>query len=130
MISGGRDATFVRKLMQTIGLVASTVFLLLVPGADSAVIAVVLTCCAMGMLAFCYSGADPTVMEVAPRFSGSIAGMVGTIGNLPGIIAIPLIGWMVDTTGSYSSGFILAAVINVIGVIIWLAFGTARKIIE
>lgn len=130
MIRLGRDVTFVRKLMQSIGLLGSTVFLVLVPFAGSAIAAAALTCAAMGMLAFCYSGADPTVMEVAPRYAGSITGLVGTIGNLPGIIAIPLIGWIVDSTGSYSSGFVLAAVINVIGIIVWLAFGTARRVLD
>ncbi|MBT8078209.1 MAG: MFS transporter, partial [Gammaproteobacteria bacterium] len=130
MIRLGRDVTYVRKLMQSIGLLGSTVFLLLVPFAGSALTAVTLTCLAMGMLAFCYSGADPTVMEVAPRYSGSITGLVGTIGNLPGIIAIPLIGLIVDSTGSYSSGFVLAAAINVVGIVVWLKFGTARKIID
>ncbi len=69
-------------------------------------------------------------MEVAPRYSGSVTGLVGTLGNLPGIIAIPMIGWLVDTTGSYSAGFVLAAAVNVVGTVVWLAFGNARKVVD
>jgi nitrate/nitrite transporter NarK len=83
----------------------------------------------MAFLASCYSGADPTVMELAPNHRGFVTGLVGTLGNLPGIIAIPLIGWLVDTTGSFSWGFITAAVFNLIAVIVWLLYGTGRRVI-
>jgi ACS family sodium-dependent inorganic phosphate cotransporter len=130
LISGGRNIDFVRKLMQVIGLGGAMIFLALIPFANSALMALLATCCAMGALACCYSGADPTVMEIAPRYRGFLTGLVGTLGNLPGIIAIPLIGWLVDTTGSYNTGFIVAAAINMVGIIVWLAFGTGRKVID
>ena len=126
----GKDIDFVRRLMQVLGLGGAMAFLLLVPFADSSTLALAVTCAAMGFLAFCYSGADPAVMEVAPRYRAFVTGFVGTIGNVPGIIAIPMIGWLVDTTGSYSWGFITAAVINVIGIAVWLFYGTGRKVID
>jgi ACS family sodium-dependent inorganic phosphate cotransporter len=130
LISGGRNIDFVRKLMQVIGLGGAMIFLALIPFANSALMALLATSSAMGALACCYSGADPTVMEIAPRYRGFLTGLVGTLGNLPGIIAIPLIGWLVDTTGSYNTGFIVAAAINMVGIIVWLAFGTGRKVID
>jgi ACS family sodium-dependent inorganic phosphate cotransporter len=130
LLSRGRDLDFVRKLMQCIGLGGAMAFLLLIPLATSATMALVATCCAMGALAACYSGADPTVMELAPRYRGFLTGVVGTVANLPGIIAIPMIGWLVDTTGSYSWGFISAAILNVLGIAVWLLFGTGRKVID
>ena len=130
MLTRGKDLDFVRKFMQVLGLGGAMVFLLLVPLADSRTMALIVTCCAMGFLAFCYSGADPTVMEIAPRHRGFVTGFVGTVGNLPGIIAIPMIGWLVDTTGSYSWGFITAAALNVVGIIVWLLYGTGRKVID
>jgi ACS family sodium-dependent inorganic phosphate cotransporter len=130
MLARGRDLDFVRKLMQVLGLAGAMVFLLLVPLADSGLMALVFTCSAMGFLAFCYSGADPTVMEIAPKYSGFITGFVGTVASIPGIVAIPLIGWLVDTTGSYSWGFITAAALNVVGIVVWLLYGTGRKVID
>ena len=126
----GRDIGGVRKLMQVIGLGGAMVFLMLVPFANTSLAALVAICCAMGALAFCYSGADLTVMEIAPRYRGFLSGLVGTVGNTPGIIAIPLIGWLVDLTGSYNWGFITAAVINLVGIVVWLAFGKAHKVID
>ena len=129
LLRKGRDIDFVRKLMQTTGLLGACSFLLLIPFANSAGMALMATCLAMAFLASCYSGADPTVMELAPNHRGFVTGLVGTLGNLPGIIAIPLIGWLVDTTGSFSWGFITAAVFNLIAVIVWLLYGTGRRVI-
>jgi ACS family sodium-dependent inorganic phosphate cotransporter len=130
LLARGRDLDFVRKLMQVIGLGGSMVFLALIPLAGTPVLALLATCAAMAALAACYSGADPTVLELAPRYRGFLTGVVGTVGNLPGIIAIPMIGWLVDTTGSYSWGFISAALLNIVGIIVWLMFGTGRKVVD
>jgi ACS family sodium-dependent inorganic phosphate cotransporter len=130
LLARGRDLDFVRKLMQVIGLGGAMVFLALIPFAASPAMALFATCGAMAALAACYSGADPTVLELAPRYRGFLTGVVGTIGNIPGVIAIPMIGWLVDTTGSYSWGFITAAMLNVFGIVVWLIFGTGRKVID
>ena len=130
LLARGRDLDFVRKLMQVIGLGGSMLFLALIPLANSPTMALLATCGAMAALAACYSGADPTVLELAPRYRGFLTGVVGTVGNIPGVVAIPLIGWLVDTTGSYSWGFISAAMLNVVGIVIWLLYGTGRKVID
>ncbi|MFK7732189.1 MAG: MFS transporter [Pseudomonadales bacterium] len=130
MLKKGRDIDSVRRLMQLIGLGGSLLFLFMIPFAQNAGMAVGIACIAMAALAFCYSGADPTVMEVAPNHRAFVTGLVGTIGNLPGIIAIPMIGYLVDTTGSYNWAFISAACINVIGIIVWLRYGTGKKVID
>ncbi|MFK8047040.1 MAG: MFS transporter [Halioglobus sp.] len=129
LLRKGRDIDFVRKLMQTTGLLGACVFLFLIPFASSAGFALVATCMAMAFLANCYSGADPTIMEMVPHHRGFVTGLVGTLGNLPGVIAIPLIGWLVDTTGSFSWGFITAAGFNLIAVFVWLVYGTGRRVI-
>ena len=130
LLARGRDLDFVRKLMQVIGLGGAMVFLALIPLAASPAMALFATCGAMAALAACYSGADPTVLELAPRYRGFVTGVVGTIGNIPGVIAIPMIGWLVDTTGSYSWGFITAAMLNVVGIIVWLVWGTGRRVVD
>ena len=130
LLGAGKSIDFVRKLFQVVGLGGAMVFLLLIPLADTAMLALIATCLAMAALGCCYSGADPAVLEIAPRYRGFLTGLVGTIGGLPGIIAIPLIGWLVDTTGSYNWGFISAAILNIGAIGVWLALGTGRKVID
>ena len=118
---------FPRWFINTFMIVA---VLALIPLAGTPVLALLATCGAMAALAACYSGADPTVLELAPRYRGFLTGVVGTVGNLPGVIAIPMIGWLVDTTGSYSWGFFSAALLNIVGIVVWLLFGTGRKVVD
>jgi len=130
MLISGKPKNYVRKFMQVLGMLGSTVFLILIAYAETLTLAAVFTCLALAFLAFCYSGADTAMMEIAPRYSGSVTGFVGTIGNIPGFVAVGLIGWLVDTTGSYASGFMLAAGVNIMGMLVWIKWGTAEKVID
>jgi ACS family sodium-dependent inorganic phosphate cotransporter len=49
-------------------------------------------------------------------------GVTNTVATVPGIVGVAVTGWLVETTGSYSSAFILTAAISVLGAIVWLAF--------
>jgi MFS transporter, ACS family, solute carrier family 17 (sodium-dependent inorganic phosphate cotransporter), other len=130
MLRGGYDVTFVRKLMQSIGIGGSLTCLMLTATADSLIEAVLFTCAATGSLAFCYSGVEAAMVDMAPRYRGFVTGLASTAGNIPGVIAIPIIGWMVDRSGSYAGGFVSAAVVGAVGLVAWLLFGTGKKVID
>ena len=129
-IAGGRDITFVRKLMQTIGLVGSAFFLYLTRYAATPEMALLSLSGALGLLAFAYSGAAPNVLDIAPRFGGVLFGIMNTLGTLPGIIGVALTGWIVETTGSYDAVLLVAAVISIVGAGAYIWFGTAKQLIE
>ena len=57
-------------------------------------------------------------------------GISNTAGTVPGIIGIAITGWLVDITGTYTAAFALAAGINIFGAIVWLLFGTARRVVD
>ena len=129
MISRGSNLTFVRKLMQTIGLVGSGTFLYITRFAASPEIAIISLSAALGLLAFAYSGSGPNVLDIAPRFGGVLFGIMNTLGTLPGIVGVALTGWIVDTTGSYDAVLAVAAVISAIGAAAFLMFGSAKKLV-
>jgi ACS family sodium-dependent inorganic phosphate cotransporter len=130
LIRRGASLTTVRKLMQTVGLLGSAAFLLLAKDAGSASSALGSMCGALGMLAFTWSGMMPNHLEIAPRYADVLMGITNTAATIPGIIGVAATGWLVDVTGTYASAFVLAAVINVFGAIIWLLFGTSRRVVE
>lgn len=130
MIRAGVDVTLVRKSMQTIGIGGTLIFLLLVTTADSVVEAVCFTCGATGCLAFCYSGVEAAMVEMAPRYRGFITGFASTVGSVPGVVAVPTIGWIVERTGSFAGGFVSAAIVGSIGMVVWLVFGTGKRIFD
>lgn len=130
LIARGVSLTTVRKLMQTIGLVGAALFLLLARGAETPGSALILMCGALGTLAFTWSGFAPNHIEIAPRHAPVLMGITNTVATIPGIIGVVVTGWLVEVTGTYAAAFALAAAVSVTGAIVWLMFGTARRVID
>ncbi len=55
-----------------------------------------------------------------PQAAGRWVGVQNTCGNVAGIIAPALTGMLIDWSGSFVSAFVLAAAINVLGLLGWL----------
>ncbi len=55
-----------------------------------------------------------------PRASGRWVGIQNSLGNLPGIIAPWLTGYIVDTTGHFTVAFVVAAAVSMLGLIGWI----------
>lgn len=130
MVTRGISITAVRKIMQTIGLLGSALFMLLARDVDSANVAMLLMCGALGAASFTWSGFVPNHLDIAPRYADVLMGITNTAGTVPGIIGVALTGWLVDATGTYSAAFTLVAAINVFGALVWLAFATGERVID
>ena len=61
--------------MRTVGLCAGAVFLLLLPGAASVKVGLILMCCAAGSFAITCSGFAPNGLDIAPRHADVIWGI-------------------------------------------------------
>jgi ACS family sodium-dependent inorganic phosphate cotransporter len=130
LVRRGVDLTLVRKSMQITGLLGCATFLWLAQDATTANTALFLMCGVMGTLALTWSGFGPNHMDIAPRYAGVLMGITNTAGTIPGIIGVALTGWLVETSGTYASAFMLAAALKVFGAIVWLLFGTARRVVD
>ena len=130
LVKRGNSITFVRKLMQTGGMFGSAVFFLLVPYADTPLIALAVMCGALACIALTFSGYVPNFLDVAPRYADVLVGISNTFGTIPGIVGVFLAGWLLDQTGSYAGVFMTAAGVQVLGGILWLQYATGEKIID
>ncbi len=130
LISRSWDITTVRKLMQSIGLLGSAMFLFITRTVTTPEMALLSLSGALGLLAFAYSGSAPNILDIAPRFGGVVFGVMNTLGTLPGIIGVATAGWLVDTTGSYDSVLLLAGVIGVVGALVYILMGSAKQLID
>ncbi len=130
LVKSGVDLTLVRKVMQITGLVGAAVFMLAARDVTSANVAFGLMCGALGTLALTWAGFLPNHLEIAPRYADVLMGITNTAGTVPGVIGVAVTGWLVDTTGSYTSAFVLAAAVNIFGAMVWLLFGTAKKVVD
>jgi MFS family permease len=63
--------------------------------------------------------AIPQIMA-GPTAAGRWVGVQNCCGNLAGIVAPQLTGILVDTTGSFTSAFVFAALVNVLGLVGWM----------
>ena len=130
MLRAGVGATFVRKLMQTLGLGVGGLLLMQLSAAASATAAISITCCAAGSLAFCFAGYAPNSFDIAPRYADVIWGLSNTVATVPGIFGVFLTGWLVDRTGSFAAPFLVAAGISFVGALAFLAFASGDRQIE
>lgn len=130
MIAGGRSVTFTRKALQTVGFLGPAIALGLLATVTDAVSAVLLLTVGLGLASFTFAGAGCNHLDISPRHAGIIFGISNTAATLPGIIGVALTGFMVDKTGSFASAFYLTAGILVFGWLVFLAFGTGKRILD
>jgi ACS family sodium-dependent inorganic phosphate cotransporter len=130
MLGAGRNATLVRKLMQTIGLGACAIFLLQLPSATSVTAGLVFMCCATGSLAITLAGFAPNCFDIAPRHADVVLGFSNTFATLPGIVGVFVTGWLLDRTGSFAAPIVLAAGIASLGALVYLVLGTGERQID
>lgn len=130
LLRRGTSTTAVRKLMQSIGLIGAAIFLLLVRDVDSPGMAVLYMCGALGLASFTIPGFGTNHLDIAPHHADVLVGITNTFGTIPGVVGVALTGWLVDRTGSYDSVFLMVAISNIFGVIIWLAFSSGKKLID
>lgn len=130
MLRRGRSATFVRKLMQSIGLFGVALFLLLLPLAHSAATGMLIMCAAAGTLAFTLAGFGPNCFDIAPRHASVIWGISNTFATIPGIIGVAVTGWLVERTGGYTAAFVVTASIAITGGLVFLVAGSGERTID
>lgn len=129
MIDSGRSVTFVRKAIQVVGSAGPALALIALGSTENAVMAVTLLSVALGLGGFSFAGFASNHLDVSPRHAGAIFGISNTAGTIPGIIGVALTGFLVDQTGSYASAFYVTAGVYFVGLLVYLAIGTGRKII-
>lgn len=130
MIRSGMDLTGVRKIMQITGLLGAAACMLSVQSVTDPMPAVALMCGALGFIALTWSGFMPNHLEIAPRYADVLMGISNTAGTIPGVVGVYVTGWLVTSTGGYGAAFVLCAAVEVLGALVWLMWGTAKRIVE
>jgi MFS transporter, ACS family, solute carrier family 17 (sodium-dependent inorganic phosphate cotransporter), other len=129
-IARGADVTVMRKVMQCSGLLGGAAFLLLATQAATPTMALLTLCGAMGAGALCWSGFASNHLDIAPEHADVLWSISNTAGTVPGIVGVAATGLLLDLTGGYGATFAVAAGINVVGAIVWLIWGTGKRILD
>lgn len=129
LISQRKSVTFVRKLTAFISLCGSGVFLILISQTNNYSIALFLMACTVACCGFHNAGIMVNPQDLAPKFAGSVFGVMNTAGALPGFIGVKFAGYILETTKSWSIVFNQTAGLCFLGYIIYFLFGTGKKIV-
>ena len=127
IVRGVRTIT-VRKLMTTVSLLGMGLCLLLLQGVHSAPIALTLICMATALGGAGVAGSFAGPLDIAPQYAGVVIGFVNTIGTIPGVAGVAITGWLVETTHSYATAFLVTAVLGVLGTVYYCCFASAEPI--
>jgi MFS family permease len=119
-IRRGGGASRVRKLYTVGGLVLCGTAILPAPWVATtamSVLLITLACCFLGLF-------TSNVWAVTQTFAGPLAagkwtGFQNAIGNLGGVAAPMLTGWIVEETGSFALAFVLAALTLFVGAFVY-----------
>ncbi len=130
MIASGRDVTFVRKLMQTIGFGGIICSLMVVGYVDSVWAAITIMTIGNALGAFVSGGFAVNHMDVAPRYAGTLMGITNTAGTIPGIIGVTLSGLILAATGSWTLVFQVTAGVTLFGLICYLLMASGQRQID
>jgi predicted MFS family arabinose efflux permease len=93
--------------------------------------AVALVSAAMAINAFSAAGHSVNHFDLAPRHSGFLYGMNNSMSLVPGVVGVPLTGWMLEVSGWQWEGvFGLAAAHYLVGLGVFLVFSSYSPIVK
>uniref|UniRef100_A0A8C8LRC7 Voltage-gated purine nucleotide uniporter SLC17A9 n=1 Tax=Oncorhynchus tshawytscha TaxID=74940 RepID=A0A8C8LRC7_ONCTS len=106
----------------------SSVFTLLLCGTTTFPTAVAFVSATMGLTTFSHSGVSVNVQDLAPSCAGALFGVMNTCGAFSGVLMVYFSGYLIEATGSWASVFTLITVVNLVGLVTFLAFAEARRV--
>ena len=130
LITSGMPVLRVRKLMQTVGFGGLAVCLLLVTSAETVTGAFAIMALGSALGAGSTGGFAVNHMDIAPKHAGTLMGITNTAGTIPGIVGVFLSGMILELTGSWALVFGTAAVISLVGLVVFLRYAQADKLFD
>ncbi|EZA58725.1 hypothetical protein DMN91_009296 [Ooceraea biroi] len=129
IIEAGYSVTVTRKTIQTVCFVTEIGSLLALMKAESFQSAILCLALIIGGSGFHSNAIAVNPSDLAPKHSGSVFGLMNTVGAIPGFLGVYFSGYILHVTHSWSVVFLFIAVIDVLGCIIYLLFGSGQAII-
>ncbi|XP_067250887.1 voltage-gated purine nucleotide uniporter SLC17A9 [Chanodichthys erythropterus] len=128
LIRQGCGTAAVRKLMQFCAMGAASVFIILLCMTSSFVQAVACVSVAVGLSTFNNSGVSMNVHDVAPSCAGALFGIMNTCAAFTGLLMVCMSGYIIEITDSWVTVFSVLAVVNIIGVTMFIVLGDAKRV--
>jgi len=128
-ISRGYDVTLVRKVCQTIGFLspaACMTFGALSPKVNPWLDVAILTS-GLGLSSFTLAGLYCTHQDISPKYAGVLLGITNTVGAIPGVLGVALVGIILDRTQSWTLALFAPSIFFYLtGTVVWNIFASSK----
>ncbi|XP_045433230.1 solute carrier family 17 member 9 isoform X5 [Pipistrellus kuhlii] len=114
--------------VRVMGLGLSSVFALCLGHTSSFCKSVFFASASIGLHTFNHSGISVNIQDLAPSCAGVLFGVANTAGALAGVVGVGLGGYLIESTGSWTSVFNLVAAVSSLGLCSFLVFGEAQRV--
>jgi len=119
-----------RRLPAMCGLLAAALFLVLAALLENNTWAMLALALSFGssdlILAVCWA----TCLDIGRQYAGTVSGTMNSLGQLGGVIAPVLVGWLVQEFGSWRLPLLLSAGYYVVSALLWLLIDAERPLAE
>lgn len=129
LIAKSWHLTTVRKTIESLCFGTQIVALLCMMNDPSFVTALICMTVIIAGSGFHNTAVTVNPQDLAPTFSGSVFGLMNTVGAIPGFLGVYLAGHILELTQSWSAVFSTSIAINCVGWLIFVVFGSAEAIV-
>lgn len=129
MLVKGYTVTFVRKFIETISLMGTAIALISLSYTTTFSGALFSMALAVACCGFHNSGILVNPQDIAPKHAGSVFGIMNMAGAIPGFVGVYMAGHILEATKSWAAVFNQTAGVCIFGCIVYLIFGTGKRII-
>ncbi|XP_015515629.1 voltage-gated purine nucleotide uniporter SLC17A9 [Neodiprion pinetum] len=129
LVKSGYSVTVTRKIVETICLVTQSINLLILASVTNYQAAILCLTLIIGSTGFHNNAIAVNPSDLAPKHSGSVFGLMNTVGAIPGFLGVYVAGHLLEITHNWSIVFVITSIVNVLGCIVYLLFGSGNAII-
>ena len=129
MVKSGCSTTFVRKFFAALMFLGTAVFSLMLNSVETFKQALFVMSLNLGFTAFNSCSTTINAADLAPRHAGALHGFMNSAGAFAGFLGVYLTGYILETTGKWSSVFALTSGSALVGFLSYQFFGSGERIV-
>ena len=127
LVARGRDRLKVRRTMQSLAFVGITAAMMAITLTDSLILSVTVITLSNALTAFSIGGFATNHLDIAPNQSGLLMGVTNTLAAVSSSASVFVSGWIQDLSGGWDAVFLTAAVVSVLGAVIYASLAGVER---
>jgi MFS family permease len=126
-IARGANRLKVRRVMQTVAFAGIAGAMLAITYTDSLFLSVAIITVSNALTAFSVGGFATNHLDIAPNQSGFLMGVTNTLAAISSSVSVLVSGFIQDATGGWDAVFQTAALVSVMGALVYAVFSGVER---